>query len=139
MDDGTEPIADDELLYRRVPATLPWYDPHSRELKAHAFGPHKERDRTGLSVFRAKHKPIEAAARGQQGKSYYVAVLCAGDVRQAGMDVKPSPSTPAGYDPAHAELPDLNSTNYKDRLTLERQRVLVELCQSVEGPFETPV
>ena len=27
VDDGTEPIADEELLYRRVPASMPWYSP----------------------------------------------------------------------------------------------------------------
>jgi hypothetical protein len=138
VDDGTEPIADDELLYRRVPASLPWYDPTSNELRPQAFGPNKKRDLTGISVFRAKYKPIEEVAHGQPGRSYFVAILSAGDVRRAGIRVEPSPNTPTGYDAAHAELPDLNAANCKDSATLERERVLVEVCQRVEGPFTTP-
>jgi hypothetical protein len=41
-------------------------------------------------------------------------------------------------DPSHAELPDLNAGNRKADLTLERQRIIVDLCLRVEGPFSTP-
>jgi hypothetical protein len=137
VDDGIEPIADEELLYRRVPVSL--YNAATHELSPQAFGPNKERDTTGLSVARAKYKSIEQAAHGWPGKSYYVAVLQAMDIRQAGIAIEPRPHTPDGFDAAHAELPDLRSDNRKDSITLERQRVLVELCRSVEGPFETPL
>lgn len=136
MDDGTEPIADDELLYRRIPAV--WYDALSGKLNSEAFRPHKQRDVTGLSVSRAKYKHIDEAALGRPGKTYFVAVLIAEEVRNAGMDIESRPNTPEGFDPAHAEVPDLNAANYKDAITLERQRKLVELCRSIEGPFETP-
>jgi hypothetical protein len=138
VDDGTEPIADDELLYRRVPASLPWFNPATMRLMPQAFDPHRDRDVTGLSVFRAKYKAIDVAARGRPGKSYYIAVLQAMDIRQAGIAVEPRPHTPDGFDAAHAEMPDLRSDNRKESITLERQRVLVTLCRSVEGPFETP-
>ena len=139
MDGGSEPIEDDELLYRRVPESTGWYDPVTGVLKSEAFGPHKTQDITGLSVARAKHKSIEEAARGRPGKSYFVAVLRAGDLRQRGIEVVPRPDLPDGrHDPAHAELPDLNSETRKASRTLERQRILAEeLSLRVEGSFPT--
>ena len=131
MANGHEPIADDELLYRRVPVT--WFH-HSTGLPLHdAFGPNKNRDLTGLSLSRARYKTAEQAALSQQpGKQYYVAVLRALDVRQAGMRIDPRPTAD---DPSHCEIPDLRADNYKETITLERQRRLVELCLRVEGPF----
>lgn len=137
MGNGTEPIADDELLYRRIPASMGWFDPATGMVKPEAFAPHKTQDVTGLSVSRAKYKTIEEAARGRPGKSYFVAVLNAGDLYCKGISIAPRPETPDGYDPAHAELPDLKSSNRKDDVTLEQQRILVELCLRVEGPFAT--
>ena len=138
----SEPVADDELLYRRVSASaMPQqYDPTTRELSDQAFAPHRTRDVTGLSVWRAKFKSLEEAAQGRRGKSYFVAVLRAGDLRQHGIDVVPRPELPDDqYDPAHAEMPDLNAATRKATITLERQRILAqELCLRVEGPFEMP-
>jgi hypothetical protein len=132
VDDGTEPIADEELLYRRVPASMGWYSPGA-ELNSQAFAPRSD-DVTGLSVSRAKYKSIEDAAKGRPGKSYYVAVLRAGDLRQNGIEIVPRPRPPD--DPGHAELPDLNSSNRKADETLERGRLLAEkLCIRVEDPF----
>lgn len=139
MNPGFEPIADEELLYRRIAggATPPWYDPATQKLNAQAFAPHKLLDQTGLSVYRSKYKSIEEAARGRLGKQYYVAILCAGDLRRHGFRIEPRPDTSNGFDPAHAELPDLNSGNRKDDKTLQRQQELVELCCEVKGPYET--
>lgn len=137
MADDLEPIADDELLYRRVPASTGWFDPATGILQPEAFGPHKQRDLTGISVTRAKFKSIEQAAQGQPGKAYFVAVLCVDDLRKANYTVRPQPNVPGGYDISHAELPDLNAANYKASETLERQRELAEkLCLRVEGPFK---
>jgi hypothetical protein len=139
VDSGSEPIEDDELLYRRVPASGGWYDQTTGILKSEAFGPHKTQDISGLSVARAKHSSIEKAARGRPGKIYFVAVLRAGDLRQRGIDVVPRPDLPNGHrDPAHAELPGLNSAVRKTSQTLERQLILAnELSLRVEGPFTT--
>jgi hypothetical protein len=135
VDDGTEPIADDELLYRRIPTSVPWYSA-SAGLSSQAFAPHTKNDITGLSVSRAKYKSIQAAAKGRPGKSYYVAILRAGDLRQRGIQVVPHPLP---EDPGHAELPDLNAGNRETDETLERERVLAqELCLQVEGPFGSP-
>jgi len=131
VDDGTEPLTDDELLYRRVPPG--WYSV-ATGLQAEAFAPHKSNDATGLSVARAKYKTVEEAAKGQPGKSYYVAILRAGEIRQLGMTIVPRPEP---GDPGHAELPDLNSQNRKDDRTLELQRALVEITSQVQGPFST--
>lgn len=138
MSNGLDPIADDEFLYRRIPASAkpPLYDPVKRELNDQAFAPNKNRDISGLSVSRAKYKAIEAAGQGRPSKSYFVAVLRAGDLRQHGIAFEP---VPEANDPGHAELPQLNAENYKDSDTLERQRLLVSLCLRVEGPFATPV
>ena len=130
MEDGSEPILDDEILYRRVP-TL-WYSPETG-LDPEAFHPHKTEDHTGLSLSRAKYKtPSEAARSPRPGKSYYVAVLKASDMRRHGIRVDPRPRP---GDPGHSELPDLNSGSRRESLTLERQRILVTLCLRVEGPF----
>ena len=140
MSNGLDPIADDEFLYRRVPASAQpqRIDPVKREVNDQAFAPHKTQDVSGLSVSRAKYKAIEEAGQGRPGKSYYVAVLRAGDLRQHGIVVEPRPR-PEENDPGHAELPQLNAENYKDSDTLERQRILVSLCLRVEGPFATSV
>jgi hypothetical protein len=132
---GTEPIADDELLFRRVPLSTRWFDPITRILRPEAFRPSKERDVTGISVSRQRYKVAELAARGRPGNFYYVAVLRAGDIRQLGITVEPRPLL---NDPGHAELPQLNAANYKDSETLERERQLVTICLRVEGPFQTP-
>ncbi len=132
MDYGTDPVADDELLYRRIPASTQWYELASGFLKPESFAPHKTNE-SGLSVSRAKYVSIAEAARGRPGKSYYIAVLRAGDLRQAGIEVVPEPRP---GDPGHAALPDLNSSNRKADETLQRQRLLTEqLCLRVEGPF----
>jgi hypothetical protein len=109
MDDGTEPVADGELLYRRISVASGWYSP-GEVLNAAVFAPHKTEDETGLSVWRAKYKTVEQAARGRAGKSYYVAILSAEDLRQLGIEVLPSPQPD---DRGHAEMPDLNSANRK--------------------------
>ena len=136
MENLTDPIAADELLYRRVPVSMNWYDPDSGVLEPQAFDPHRKNDVTGISVFRKKHKSLIEAARGQPGKSYYVAVLCARDLQANRIRVVPRPRL---NDPGHAELPDLNTENRKSDEALELQRVLVELSRRVEGPFASAV
>lgn len=135
MGESSEPITDNELLYRRIPASMPWYSPDTGNLSPEAFAPSKERDFTGLSIARAKYKSLEEAAKGRPGKSYYVATLRAQDLKDRGIQVVPRPQP---CDPGHAELPDLNAQNRKSDRTLELQRVLKELTVKVEGPFATP-
>jgi len=127
--DGTEPVADDELLYRRIPVSKGWYT--QKRLSPEAFDP-RPGERTGISLYREKYKPIQEVARGKGRQGYYVAVLRAGDVRKHGIEVVPRPQLD---DPGHAEMPDLTCDNRLTQEALERKLRLVELCVRVEGPF----
>ena len=82
--DGTEPIADDELLYRRVPVSTGWCFSEGKPLgsSVHRAQLH---DPTGLSVSRDKYCSSQQAARGRAGKSYYLAVLRASESQAKGM------------------------------------------------------
>ena len=133
MFESVEPIDDDELLFRRVPVSAGWYRPdQAPALEAEAFRPNKS-DSTGVSLFREKYTTIEQAARGRPGKSYYVAVLRAGDLRNAGMKVDPRPLEGS---PGHAEIGNLTYENRRSRQAVEWRFLLAErLCLRVEGPF----
>ena len=79
--DSVQPVLDDEVLYRRIPASTGWYQGDKvPPLDPEAFRPNRY-DITGISLSRENHTPIEEAARGQPGKDYYVAVFRAGDLR----------------------------------------------------------
>jgi hypothetical protein len=132
MAEGTEPIADDELLYRRIPVSKGWYDAHG--VSPEAFDP-REDETTGISVYRAKHKSIEDAAKGMSKKGYYVAVLRVGDLRQHGIQVVLRPEAPS--DLAHAELPDLTCHNRSTPEAEECKLRLTDICLRVEGPFHS--
>jgi hypothetical protein len=106
-------------------------------LNDQTFAPFKD-DTTGISLSRSKYSTIEEAAIGRPGKRYYVAVLNASDLMREGIEIKPTPDQPQGYDPAHVDLTGLKYADRKSDSTLELQRRLVELCVRVEGPFPTP-
>lgn len=128
--DGSEPVEDDEILYRRVLEFH--YSPSNNHLSPHAFRP-TERDKTGLSVYRAKYKSIEEASRGREGKAYFVAVLRAGDLRKAGIEVVPRPTVD---DPGHSELPSLTYDNRRSDAAEERQVMLSQKLRcGIRGPF----
>lgn len=136
MADGIEPITDDEIVYRRIPASQNWYDPKLNAPPSfRAFRPNEKRDATGLSMERARYTTPCACAENDRGKFYYIAVLRVGDLRKAGIKVVPKTDPPHG--PGHVELPDIRSSNRKE--TEEQQLVLAEkLCLRVEGPFPEP-
>ena len=134
--DRPDPVADDELLYRRIPASQRnRFDPQVSVLPSPmAFRPN-ENDVTGLSLLRAKYVAIEDAACGRPGKAYYVAILRAGDLRQAGIDVVPRPVTNSL---GHAEIPELTYVNRKSDHAIDCQmRLAQELCLKVKGPFQS--
>ncbi len=82
--DRIEPVLDEEILYRRIPASTGWYQPNKESpLDPEAFRPNHD-DATGISLSREKYTPIEDAARGQPEKEYYVAVLRAGNSHAPG-------------------------------------------------------
>jgi len=133
MADGTEPIDDDEILYRRIPALPNYYNPEDLPpVAVLAFHPRKE-DETGLSIYRAKYKNIGEVAQNPYGKKYYVAVMRAGDLRETAIEVVPRPILPD--DPGHAEIPSLNfADRYSQRAKEQKKRLAHELC-AVEGPY----
>ena len=133
-DDGTEPIGDDEILYRRIPASPDWYDPgKDPSISPQAFKPNKN-DETGISIYRSKYKSAEEAAKGR-GKTYFVAVLRAGDLRKRGIEVLASPEED---DPGHAHIPCLNYAQRREKKAMESREILAyELTLKVEGPFST--
>jgi len=93
MPEGSEPVADHEILYRRIPATGGFYDPHvDPNPSPLAFRP-TQLDTTGLSLSRAKYKTLEQAGQGREGKQYFVAVLRAGDLRRLAWRSFPGRST----------------------------------------------
>jgi hypothetical protein len=130
--DGTEPIAETEVLYRRVPVSQGWYVPNAiPPLSPEAFKP-RENDATGLSIYRAKYKALEQAAQGPSARGYYVAVLRASDLRSKGIDIVPRPEP---GDPGHAEIPSLTYANRKTDRSLEIMLLLATAALRVEGPF----
>ncbi len=133
MPDGTEPILDEELLYRRVPVSQKYYRPGiDKPASPEAFRPNKNRDQTGLSVFRAKYVSPEEVAQNDRGSKYFVAVLRAGDLRSQGIEVVPRPTEEAG--PGHAELPGLRSENRRE--TEGEQKLLArKLSLEILGPY----
>lgn len=133
MADGSEPIADHEILFRRIPASAGFFDPNTDACPSPiAFRP-TSRDTSGLSLYRSKYKPIEEAAHGREGKHYFVAVLRAGDLRRLGIEISPRPLE---GDPGHCEIAGLTYDNRKTMPFAEWQGLLAEqLCLRIEGPF----
>lgn len=132
----SDPIHDEEILYRRIPVSMKWYTPDENPpLSPYAFRPTK-RDVTGLSVYRQKYKNIAEAALGRPGKSYYVAVFKAADLRAKGIDIVPRVIE---GDPGHAEIISLTYESRKSNASAAIQYLLAsELCLAIEGPFDTP-
>jgi hypothetical protein len=131
--DAPDSIADDELLYRRVPEVTHWYNPDTGFIDPAALTPNKN-DVTGLSVGRAAfHDSAHEAAKGRAGKRYYVAVIPAAVAKASGAVVV---ARPLADDPGHAEVSNLT---YDTRKT-DNSRKLIEALRSavsrVEGPFE---
>lgn len=130
---GNEPIDDEEILYRRIPVSMGWYS-EDTGLSPEAFEPRND-ETTGISVYRAKYKTLEAAAKGLSKKGYFVAEFRVGDLRAAGMDIV---SRPLPNDPGHAELPSLRCDNRESIEALNHKSLLTSLPLSIQGPFVTP-
>jgi len=131
--DEADPIADDEILYRRVPVSKEWVDEHG--VSAEAFAPRKD-DVTGLSVYRARFLRLEDAARGASKRGYYVIELRAGDLKREGIRLVPAPVDDT---PGHAEIPSLKYENPESDASLEIRQLLADkLVVKIHGPFISP-
>lgn len=131
--DAPESVADDELLFRRIPEATHWYNPDTGFIDPAALTPNKN-DASGLSVGRgAFHSTAHEAAKGRAGKRYYVAVIPAAVAKASGAIIVPRPL--AG-DPGHAEISNLT---YHTRKTDDSRKLIEALRRAVsrvEGPFE---
>ena len=128
--DGNEEVANEELLYRRIPKTYYGVEGVSTD----AFRP-RDNDTTGLSFSRDKYKSAKEAAKSVERpeNKYYVAKYRAGDLRKAGMTISPRPLPD---DPGHCELTDIRVATKKDSRTLDlKGRLAEELLLEVLGPF----
>jgi len=126
---GSDPVGDDELLYRRIRKDLYSEAGPSPD----AFRPTRH-DETGLSVYRAALTSLTKAASGSPGKTYYVAVLRAGDLRNIGIVVTPAPLQD---DPGHAELTNLTASNRRTAETADITAQMTRICREIHGPFST--
>ena len=137
-DDGSEPLADDEIVFRRVTEKSGWYKPESgRPLAWLAFRPNQN-DVDGLSVWREKYYKTakQAAATGAMpGRRYFVVSLRVAQLRQAGIVVEPSPEDGG---PGHASLVNVNASAYAENSNSVRglaEKIASDLIERVEGPF----
>lgn len=132
--DGTEPVANDEILYRSISVRSGWYDPDQHPPINHiAFTP-KKHDTKGISLWRQKYIKTsrEAAAEGRCGRQYYVAVLKAIDLMEKGIEIA---ATPHDGGIGHASIPVLNYDEPPDGVKELARLIAAELCLKVEGPF----
>ena len=133
-------IGDGEFLHRKIPVSTGWYDlAVSPKPSPEAFGPHRIRDITGISLDRAyselhpQFRTPEQSATGKSVSGYYVAVLLVGDLRACGIEVNASPEPD---NPGHVELPGLRGDNKQSREVQEAMQLLArKLTISVLGPF----
>ena len=140
-DEGSERIADDEIVYRRVPANVDFYVPASdRPVQWITFKPNPN-DLFGISVWRAKFVSVEEAvnAGGHGGKEYYLIRLKVADLRRLGAELVATPEE-GGH--GHAAITTLSRDRYqgpdKNLVRELADRIARELCHSVLGPFRVP-
>ena len=130
---GTEPIGQDEIVFRRVLKSQ--YKPDKDQLSAKGFNP-RPSDTTGISLCRANYlpdpKPEAAAALGRAGMEFWVVELRAADLRSAGMEVKPEPSQEFI---GHASIPILNAASVDTSDTKILTDSASRLPRTIHGPF----
>jgi hypothetical protein len=124
-------VEDDEIIFRRIPKSMPWYTPETNACSPEAFNP-RDDDVAGISVFRAKHKTVEEAAQGLSKHGYYVAKLNAGMLRAAGIEIRVDDPD----DPGHAILPDIRAdTRDSNAVLVFKEKLATKLILDVVGPF----
>lgn len=125
-----DPLADDEILYRRVPVSKGWIDEHG--ISPDAFEPRMDDD-TGISVYRARFVTVEDAAKGLGKRGYYVLAMRAGDLRAAGIHVVPMPHDDL---PGHAEIPSLAYQEPESDVSMQHRELLADqMVMAIHGPF----
>jgi len=135
--DGREPIEDDEIVFRRVPNNIDWYNPESQRPVAWVTFRPNPKDTDGISVWRAKYKSPEevAAIHARLGRQYWVLALKTSQLRNAGITIAPTPDLGG---PGHASLTNMRSSDYaQNRNTVKNiaEDITRNLVLYVEGPF----
>ena len=124
-------LADDEVVYRRIPVSTRWHVPGGPVLPQ-AFRP-RDDDVTGLSLVRAEpFNTPEQAGAGKSKQGYYVAALRVRDIRCNKMDVVPRPIPGVN---GHVEISDLTLDQRDTPEGIGFANVLASLCFHVHGPF----
>jgi len=135
MTQGWEPVADDELLFRRIPLSQEnCFSPaESDKPSKFAFRP-RHYDSDGLSLTRAKYSIPEQEAGRAKKKGCFIAVLRAGDLRQHGIAIE---AKPLPDNIGHVVLPGIRYDNRREP-EVEAMQVLLaqKLCVEVLGPFK---
>lgn len=122
------PIAENEVLYRRIPEV--WCG--TNQLVLEAFLPTKS-DTDGLSLARECVGAVGAAATGRQGKQFYVGELRPTDLPQ-GLSIIADANE-------HAFIPEMNHAARQSDVKETREQlrqwaeILRQRCKNVLGPF----
>lgn len=111
------------------------------------FGPHRDNDTDGLSVYREKyHTPEQVAGYRTKGtKPMWIARLSAKSITDLGLTLKPDPRGPENGLPArpgHALIVEMNSNTRKSDEVEQWKQQLLSVIVSVEGGaagFAAPV
>jgi hypothetical protein len=129
--DPSDPIGEQEYLYRRVPAKIGWVQ--GQQVDPHAYRPTRE-DTTGLSLERESLASPEDAARGRSSSGYYIAKIKCKDIRDLGLVIAPKPTEER---PGHVELPGLTYENRRSDRAEEWQVQLADLAtrEGILGPY----
>ncbi len=129
---GSDPIRDDEILFRRLARV--YYDPEKSDKPSPVGFRPTDEDLTGLSLSRQKYiSAKDVAEYGSLGKNYYVAAIKVSELRNYGIDVI---QKPIAGNPGHAEVPGLRLENRSTNDAKEWQNMIAEnLCFDILGPY----
>ena len=128
-----QPLADDEILFRRIPAKPEFYDPVGgiREL---AVKP-TQNDTDGLSLSRECVGPAGTAATGPAGREFFVASFRVSElIGRIGLTVVADRDDHAVITDLTHDLRRSKDPAVGDRLT-EMYKQLVRAVVEVTGPF----
>lgn len=141
MKTQSDPVTEDEFVLRRIPVRTQYVDEAlPQPVQRLAFAPDSERDKKGLSVFRALFTTAtDLSARGKSPAGYLVVSLAVRDLIELGMSVVADPQE--DQLPGHALIPDLGydakvsdptrSKELQDRLAeLASKRIILRPRQS---------
>lgn len=130
---NTDRLSNDETVCRRIP--IGFYK--DQLLSGEAFRPDEKRDANGLSLQRARYKPLHriAISPARPDAKFFVAMLKVSDLAAANirLEVDPNDATKT-----HVLIPELNYKSRNDKVCQE-WRALLRTKAQVMNPADTPV